>query len=116
MDTIKIVYLAGVVRSGTTIIDRSLGSLNDVTSFCEIRYVWQQGLQKNAYCSCGERSSDCFYWKSLARDLIKEGVDADKVIDLQNSVDRARHLSEGAGVTFREKRTRRGGLQSPVRV
>jgi hypothetical protein len=62
---INVVYIAGETRSGTTIVDRILGTLDGVTSLCELYYVWDAGYANDDYCSCGQRFSACDFWQRV---------------------------------------------------
>lgn len=90
MDRLRVIYLAGMTRSGTTVLDRILGTLDGVTSFCEIKLLWSTGFEKNEICSCGSRFDACDFWVPVARDLAD--LDFKRIQELQQSVDRTRHF------------------------
>lgn len=90
MAAIKVIYIAGEVRSGTTIIDRILGTIDGATSFCEVREIWRAGFLMNHRCSCGEPVKECGFWNSVRAKAVPDETDIERVIQLQNTVDRAR--------------------------
>jgi len=50
---IKILYISGWTRSGSTILDRILGHIEGYFSLGEFRYVWDRGLVDNRLCGSG---------------------------------------------------------------
>lgn len=64
---IRVVYIAGYGRSGTTLLDIALGQHPAVAGTGEIatlsRHVWSQ----NEYCSCGQPARDCPLWGRIGR-------------------------------------------------
>ena len=62
---INLVYISGCGRSGSTILDRILGSAPETTSCNELRSIWLFGFERDNNCSCEERFSKCQFWKSV---------------------------------------------------
>ena len=58
----KIIYIAGAGRSGSTLLDISLGNMDDCFSLGELICFVENGILKNEYCSCGSRVRDCSFW------------------------------------------------------
>jgi hypothetical protein len=63
--SVKVLYIAGVGRSGTTLLDRLLGNASILHSGGEIGGVWSQGLSDDRLCSCGVRFSRCAFWQAV---------------------------------------------------
>ncbi len=61
-ERIKILYIAGWGRSGTTIIENILGQVPGFFPVGEIRYVWDRGFMQNRLCSCGMPFRECDLW------------------------------------------------------
>lgn len=57
----RIVYIAGWLRSGTTLLSRLLGSLSDATAIGELSGVWE-AAGRDDLCSCGARVLSCPAW------------------------------------------------------
>lgn len=72
----KILFITGFGRSGTTIVDSILGQVDGFFSLGEAQYVWDRGLQRNLLCGCGERFRECPLWGPLVEDLA-DGLDED---------------------------------------
>lgn len=61
----KILYIAGWGRSGSTILDNILGQINGFCSVGELRYVWDRNLTHNRVCGCGASFSECSVWRAI---------------------------------------------------
>lgn len=62
---IKLIYVAGYGRSGTTLLDIALGEHPAIMGAGEVttlaRHVWDNG----EYCACGAQVRDCPEWKAI---------------------------------------------------
>ena len=97
----KVIYLAGMSRSGTTLAERLLGELPQVTAIGETIHLWQRGLNLNEHCGCGKPFSDCHFWRR-AGELAYGGwekIDVRHVEKLRFRVNRTRHIPALASVT-----------------
>lgn len=65
---VRIAYIAGYGRSGSTILDIALGQHAAVMGAGEItsltRHVWRH----NEYCACGNAIRDCSFWNSVLQE------------------------------------------------
>jgi hypothetical protein len=66
--SVKVLYIAGYGRSGSTLLDRLLGSTSRLHSGGEIGGVWRQGVINDRLCSCGVRFSVCPFWQKVGSD------------------------------------------------
>jgi hypothetical protein len=64
-ERLKVVFIAGYSRSGSTLLDRMLGELPGFVSTGELGYLWTRGLQENRLCGCGSRFHDCAFWERV---------------------------------------------------
>jgi hypothetical protein len=62
---VKVLYIAGWGRSGTTILDNILGSYENVFSAGELYYLWRRGLVQGRRCGCGEKLAECPLWSKV---------------------------------------------------
>ncbi len=62
---IKVLYLAGWGRSGTTLLSNILGEVDGFFSPGEIWNLWQRGLVDNRICGCGKPFLDCEFWSTV---------------------------------------------------
>jgi hypothetical protein len=62
---VPVLFIAGFGRSGSTLLDRLLGSTPGFHSGGELAGVWSQGLVEDRLCSCGTRFSRCPFWQAV---------------------------------------------------
>ncbi len=91
---VRVLYIGGCGRSGSTLLDRILGQIPGLWSVGEIVHIWRRGLAANQLCGCGEPFSDCPFWSKVG--VVAFGgwdrLDAKEVLRLQHSVDRNRYI------------------------
>jgi len=62
MNNLLVLYVVGYVRSGSTMLDRLLGSIDGFHSCGEIFELWRQVIDRHEPCSCGQHAGDCPFW------------------------------------------------------
>jgi hypothetical protein len=62
---IKVVYIAGYNRSGSTLLDRMLGQVEGYVSVGEVRQIWARGLAQDQACGCGVPFQRCQFWRAV---------------------------------------------------
>jgi hypothetical protein len=62
-DKLKILFIAGNGRSGSTILHNILGQLDGFCALGELRYIWERGVLKNWLCGCGVPFHECPMWQ-----------------------------------------------------
>jgi len=89
---VRVLFIGGLGRSGSTLLDRMLGQLGGVWSVGELVHIWQRGLRENNLCGCGRRFRDCHFWRRVGEEAFGgwEAVDVDEVLALKQAVDRNR--------------------------
>ncbi|HET7518449.1 MAG TPA: sulfotransferase [Actinomycetes bacterium] len=90
----KVLYIGGVGRSGSTLLDRMLGRLDGVWSVGELVHLWDRGLRQNYRCGCGERFRDCAFWRRVGEEAFGgwDALDVEEVLALKWAVDRNRFV------------------------
>ncbi|WP_434739786.1 sulfotransferase [Micromonospora sp. SH-82] len=66
---VRVLYLAGSGRSGSTLVTTLLGQYDGVLAAGELRYLWQRGELDNRPCGCGRPFRDCPVWSAVRRDV-----------------------------------------------
>jgi Sulfotransferase family len=83
-----VLYLGGVGRSGSTILDLMLGQVPGFVAVGELSYLW--GRDDDDLCGCGRRFASCPFWLSVGERAFGgwSHVDRAKFAALRNRVDR----------------------------
>lgn len=74
---VPVVFIAGFGRSGSTLLDRLLGSTPGFHSGGELGGVWSQGLADDRLCSCGALFSRCPFWQTVGNNGLSSLSPAD---------------------------------------
>ncbi len=90
----RILYLGGLGRSGSTLIERLLSELPGVCAAGEVVHMWQRGVVEGELCGCGEPFGECPFWQLVGKSAFGgwDRVDVDRVAALQGAVDRTRFV------------------------
>lgn len=72
----RVLYLGGLGRSGTTLIERVLGELPGVAAAGEVVHLWRWGILDDERCGCGETFSGCSFWRGVGRRAFGDTADA----------------------------------------
>jgi len=64
-DPVKVLFIAGQGRSGSTILHNILGQLDGFTAIGEVRDIWQRGVIKDWMCGCRQPFSECEVWRKV---------------------------------------------------
>jgi len=86
-DRIKVLFIAGSGRSGSTILQNILGQLDGFCVIGEIRHIWERGLLKNRLCGCGAPIRECEMWKNVMAQAYGglDQIDAQEMVLLTES-------------------------------
>jgi hypothetical protein len=90
----RVLYIGGLGRSGSTLLERMLDRLDDVCSVGELVHLWERGLDQDNRCGCGRPFRGCPFWGRVG-ELAFGGwdrLDVAQVLALKGSVDRNRYL------------------------
>lgn len=91
---IKVLYIAGAGRSGTTILGNTLGQIDGFFSAGELCYLWDRGPVSNGLCSCGAKFAECEVWATVLGEVFGDAsrLDAHEMSRIQRTSTRPRHL------------------------
>jgi hypothetical protein len=64
---VKVLFIAGLGRSGSTMLGNILGQVQGVIATGEVRYLWERGLGEDRMCGCGLKVRQCDFWQSVLR-------------------------------------------------
>ncbi len=91
---IRVLYLGGYGRSGSTLIERVLGQMPGVCAVGELRHIWERSFRDNQLCGCGQPFRDCPFWGAVVERAFGgfTGIDADQMVSLAHRIDRTRYV------------------------
>jgi hypothetical protein len=55
----RVIFLAGLGRSGTALLERALAELPRVQALGEVNHLWRRSLVEDERCGSGEAFSRC---------------------------------------------------------
>jgi hypothetical protein len=94
------------------LVERLLGEVPGIVPLGEVVHLWERGVGAHEPCGCGERFTDCPFWRRVGVRAFggwSSGL-ADRVLTLRRRVDRTRHIPALA------TRRRRVGLSGYTRA
>lgn len=88
MRPVRVAYVAGAGRSGSTLLDCLVGELPEVFSCGEMTHLWRRGGVEDQLCGCGRPFSECDVWSAVVREAFGEAgsVDFRTLADLRDRV------------------------------
>lgn len=96
---VRVLYVGGIGRSGSTLIERVIGQLPGVCPAGELVHLWQRGIAEGERCGCGTPFRQCQFWQQVGKAAFGgwDQVDAGRVAALRARVDRNRFIPSLAG-------------------
>ena len=58
-------FIGGLGRSGTTLLERLLGQLPGTLPLGEVAHLWERDIRDDERCACGARFSMCEFWQRV---------------------------------------------------
>jgi len=100
-----VVCLAGLGRSGSTLLERLLAEMPGACPAGEVVHLWLRGVRLGERCGCGQPFPSCPFWIQVGQVAFGgwHQVDVDQIIRLRARVDRARFLPQLASSTLRRR-------------
>jgi hypothetical protein len=91
---VTLLFVGGLGRSGSTLLELILAQSPDVCALGEVVHLWERALRNDELCGCGERFSGCEFWQQVGKQAVGgwSAVDVDSVLALKARVDRTRHI------------------------
>jgi hypothetical protein len=103
---VRVLYVGGLGRSGSTLIERLIGQLPGVCTVGELVHLWERGIEGNERCGCGQPFRQCPFWQQVGMTAFGgwDEVDLRRIADLRSQVDRNRFIPALAGRNLRPQR------------
>jgi Sulfotransferase domain len=94
LEKVQVIYLGGLGRSGSTLLERLLAELPGVCAAGEVVHMWQRGVAGNERCGCGRQFGDCAFWEQVGNEAFGgwQNVSPARIAGLRESVDRTRFI------------------------
>jgi hypothetical protein len=91
---VKVLYVVGLGRSGSTILSNSLGQIGGFFSAGELNFIWKHNVLDNRLCGCGRPFDQCPVWRRVMDEAFggMQGVDPREMMRLQSLGTRTRHI------------------------
>jgi Sulfotransferase domain len=98
-DGLRVIYLGGLGRSGSTLLERLLGELPGVSALGEVVHMWQRGVAENERCGCGEAFGACGVWSQVGKAAFDgwDKISVERMASLRAATDRTRFIPLLAG-------------------
>jgi hypothetical protein len=96
---VRVLYVGGIGRSGSTLIERLIGQLPGVCPVGELVHLWERGIAEDERCGCGLLFRECPFWQKVSTAAFGgwDEVDVGRIASLRAQVDRNRFIPELAG-------------------
>jgi len=65
---VKVIYIAGSTRSGSTLLGSILGQVEGVFFAGEVYRIWHPRDRTAGLCSCGKKEEECEVWSAIFKD------------------------------------------------
>jgi len=84
---VKVLYIAGSGRTGSTILHNILGQIDGFFAIGELHYVWERGFVKSRLCGCGVPLLECETWRAVVCEAFggMDHIDVHKMLRLNKS-------------------------------
>jgi hypothetical protein len=91
---VRVLYLGGIGRSGSTLVERLAGQLPGVCAVGELVHLWERGITEGERCGCGEPFRRCPFWRQVGGTAFGgwDQVEVSRVTALRARVDRNRFI------------------------
>jgi hypothetical protein len=90
----RVLYIGGLGRSGTTLLERLLGELPGACALGEVVHLWDRDVRDDERCACGRPFSGCGFWRAVGERAFGgwDRLDVRQVLALRQAVERTRHI------------------------
>ena len=93
---VRVLYVVGAGRSGTTIFGNILGSASGVAHVGELIYLWGGHHPSQEQCGCGDSLTNCKLWTSVLHDMGMTWENRSEVHQSRLAEMRMRHMPKRA--------------------
>ncbi|MEZ0073361.1 sulfotransferase [Planotetraspora sp. GP83] len=93
-DSQPVIFVGGLGRSGSTLLERLLGEIPGVVPLGEVVHLWARGVLANEPCGCGQLFAECPFWGKVGARAFGRWreTQAHWLLRLRTQVDRTRRI------------------------
>jgi hypothetical protein len=93
-EPVRVLFIGGSTRSGSTLLERLLGGLPGVCNVGEVVHLWERDLLRSEKCGCGFPLRQCPFWREVGEVAFGgwDSFDVPGFLALKRSVDRNRFI------------------------
>lgn len=104
-DRAQVLFIAGAMRSGTTLLGDLLGQVPGLVHIGELAFLWDHGFRHDFLCGCGVPFSQCELWTRVVRASFDDPsrIDVDRMDSLARRFGRATSMLLLASENGRER-------------
>jgi len=90
----RVLFIGGLGRSGTTLLERSLGEFSEACAVGELVHLWHRGVENDERCGCGELFHECPFWRDCGEAAFGgwDNAPIARIEHLRHTIDRSRHI------------------------
>jgi len=91
---VRVLFVGGLGRSGSTLVDRVMSQMTEVCSVGELVHLWERAVRDDERCGCGLPFHRCPFWTEVGQIAFGgwAAVDVSEVLRLRAAVDRTRFI------------------------
>lgn len=91
---VKVLYVLGAGRSGSTLLANILGQIMGMQNVGELYYLWENGIHQGGVCGCGEPVLKCSFWSEILSASLGASIEykAKQMQELGRQIARTRHI------------------------
>jgi hypothetical protein len=93
---VQVIFIGGLGRSGTTLLERVLGQLPGVCGLGEVVHLWDRDVRDDERCGCGTRFSQCEFWQQVGEYAFGgwHRLNLSRLLALRSAVERTRYIPQ----------------------
>ena len=106
-ENIRVLYIGGPSRSGSTVLSQILGEIPGFFNAGELLNIWDRGIKHQGVCSCGNSVNECPVWGKVTREITRNPSykNVDVLIGLRDKLARSSKMPLNINKKLSERET-----------
>jgi hypothetical protein len=88
----SVVFISGSGRSGTTIVDRILGTIPEAVTVSQLYHIIFDLYHEEVICSCGNQTGKCEFWTLVIKKLSLSKENIKKITRIHEEINHSRYF------------------------